>query len=215
MQVPGAATRDLLGLGSEKPGELPLEAQPRVLLDDALADRIGYLVAAEAEHVYGCAGREEISLGTGLEADAGGVVHGDRVCNELAVVGGHMVAVGELACDRGAANREVMSGTGLESPVSWNIAATYRSSRSNVIPCSDQALVACRATIFSHASLIVEDVKSKSMSIVRRAARCSPHARSQQIAQTRRSRRCVPRASSRRASRLHVVVPRGGFTHRK
>src|SRR5262249_46171294 len=28
VQVPGAATRDLLGLGSEKPGELPLEAQP-------------------------------------------------------------------------------------------------------------------------------------------------------------------------------------------
>jgi hypothetical protein len=46
MQVPGAATRDLLGLGSEKSGELPLEAQPRVLLDDALADCIGYLVAA-------------------------------------------------------------------------------------------------------------------------------------------------------------------------
>ena len=46
VQVPGAATRDLLGLGSEKPGELPLEAQPRVLLDDALADCIGYLVAA-------------------------------------------------------------------------------------------------------------------------------------------------------------------------
>jgi hypothetical protein len=46
VQVPGAAARDLLGLGSEKPGELPLEAQPRVLLDDALADCIGYLVAA-------------------------------------------------------------------------------------------------------------------------------------------------------------------------
>ena len=46
VQIPGAATRDLLGLGSEKPGELPLEAQPRVLLDDALADCIGYLVAA-------------------------------------------------------------------------------------------------------------------------------------------------------------------------
>jgi hypothetical protein len=46
VQVPGAATRDLLGLGSEKPGELPLEAQTRVLLDDALADCIGYLVAA-------------------------------------------------------------------------------------------------------------------------------------------------------------------------
>jgi hypothetical protein len=46
VQVPGAATRDLLGLGSEKPGELPLEAQPRVLLDHALADCIGYLVAA-------------------------------------------------------------------------------------------------------------------------------------------------------------------------
>jgi pimeloyl-ACP methyl ester carboxylesterase len=30
----------LLGLGSEKPGELSLEAQPRVLLDDALADCI-------------------------------------------------------------------------------------------------------------------------------------------------------------------------------
>ena len=37
---------DLLGLDSEKPGELPLEAQPRVLLDDALADCTGYLVAA-------------------------------------------------------------------------------------------------------------------------------------------------------------------------
>jgi len=46
VQVPGAATRDLLGLGSEKPGELPLKAQPRVFLDDALADCIGYLVAA-------------------------------------------------------------------------------------------------------------------------------------------------------------------------
>ena len=46
VQVPGAATGDLLGLGSEKPGELPLEAQPRVFLDDALADCIGYLVAA-------------------------------------------------------------------------------------------------------------------------------------------------------------------------
>src|SRR5918996_940302 len=46
VQVPGAATRDLLGLGSEKPGELPLEAQPWVLLDDSLADCIGYLVAA-------------------------------------------------------------------------------------------------------------------------------------------------------------------------
>ena len=46
MQVPGAATRDLPGLGSEKPGELPLEAQPRVLLDDALTDCIGYFVAA-------------------------------------------------------------------------------------------------------------------------------------------------------------------------
>ena len=46
VQVPGAATRDLLGLGSEKPGELPLEAKPRVVLDDALADCIGYLVAA-------------------------------------------------------------------------------------------------------------------------------------------------------------------------
>jgi hypothetical protein len=46
VQVPGAATRDLLGLGSKKPGELPLEAQSRVLLDDALADCIGYLVAS-------------------------------------------------------------------------------------------------------------------------------------------------------------------------
>ena len=46
VQVPGAAARDLLGLGSEKAGELPLEAQPRVLLDDAFADRVGYLAAA-------------------------------------------------------------------------------------------------------------------------------------------------------------------------
>ena len=43
VQVPGAAVGDLLGLGSEKPGELPLEAQPRVLLNDAVADCIGYL----------------------------------------------------------------------------------------------------------------------------------------------------------------------------
>jgi hypothetical protein len=57
VEVPGAATRDLLGLGSEKPGELPLEAQPRVLVDDALADCIGYLVAVQAEHIDGCAGR--------------------------------------------------------------------------------------------------------------------------------------------------------------
>src|SRR6185295_1704274 len=67
VQVPGAATRDLLGLGAEKPGELPLEAQPRVLLDDALADCIGYLVAAQAEHVDGCAGGQEVGLGTGFE----------------------------------------------------------------------------------------------------------------------------------------------------
>src|SRR4051794_11572151 len=46
VQVPGTAAGDLLGLRSEQPGELPLEAQPRVLLDDALADCIGYLVAA-------------------------------------------------------------------------------------------------------------------------------------------------------------------------
>ena len=46
VQVPGAATRDLLGLGSEKPGELPLEAQPRVLPDDAVAHCIRYLLAA-------------------------------------------------------------------------------------------------------------------------------------------------------------------------
>jgi hypothetical protein len=57
VQIPGAAARDLLGLGSEKAGELPLEARPRVLLDDALADCIGYLVAPEAEHIDGCAGR--------------------------------------------------------------------------------------------------------------------------------------------------------------
>ena len=97
VQVPGAATRDLLGLGSEKPGELALEAQPRVLLDDALADRIGYLVAAQAEHINGCAGRQEVGLGTGVEAYAGGVVHGDRVGNELADIGRHAAAVGELA----------------------------------------------------------------------------------------------------------------------
>src|SRR4051812_11631116 len=41
VQVPGPTTRDLLGLGAEKPGELPLEAQPRVLPDDALADCLG------------------------------------------------------------------------------------------------------------------------------------------------------------------------------
>jgi arabinan endo-1,5-alpha-L-arabinosidase len=40
-RLPGAAARDLLGLGAEKPGELPLETQPRVLLDDAPADCIG------------------------------------------------------------------------------------------------------------------------------------------------------------------------------
>ena len=57
VQVPGAATRDLLGLGSEKPGELPLEAEARLLRDDALTECIGYLVAAQAEHIDGCAGR--------------------------------------------------------------------------------------------------------------------------------------------------------------
>jgi hypothetical protein len=46
VQVPSTATRDLLGLGSKKPGELPLEAQPWVLLDDPVAHFIGYLVAA-------------------------------------------------------------------------------------------------------------------------------------------------------------------------
>ena len=57
VQIPGAATGDLPGLGSEQPGALPLAAQPRVLLDDALANCIGYLIAAQAEHVDGCAGR--------------------------------------------------------------------------------------------------------------------------------------------------------------
>jgi hypothetical protein len=71
VQVPGAATRDLLGLGSQKRGELAREAQPRVLLNDALADCIGNLVAAEAERVDGCAGGQEVGLGTGFEADAG------------------------------------------------------------------------------------------------------------------------------------------------
>ena len=55
VQVPGAATGDLLAPAPEKSGELPLEAQPRVLMDDALADGIGYLVAAQAENVDGCA----------------------------------------------------------------------------------------------------------------------------------------------------------------
>src|SRR3954454_5154323 len=87
VQVPGAATRDLLGLGSQKPGELPPEAQPRVLLDDARSDRIGYLVAAQTEHIDGGAGGEEVGLSTGFEADAGGVMHGDRVRDELTIVG--------------------------------------------------------------------------------------------------------------------------------
>ena len=46
VQVPRATTRHSLGLGSEEPGELPLEAQPGVLLDDALPDCVGYLVTA-------------------------------------------------------------------------------------------------------------------------------------------------------------------------
>src|SRR5262249_34732172 len=106
-QIPGAATRDLPGLGAEKPGERPLEAQPRAFLADGLADLIGYLAAAEAEHIDGCAGREQVRLGPGFEANAGGVVHGDRVRDELAVIGGHAVPVGELAGHRGATNREV------------------------------------------------------------------------------------------------------------
>src|SRR5215212_12083868 len=46
VQVPGAATRNLLGLGSQQSGELPLEAQPWVLPDDASADRVGDLVGS-------------------------------------------------------------------------------------------------------------------------------------------------------------------------
>jgi hypothetical protein len=34
VQVPGATVRDLLGLGSQQRGELPLESDPRVVLDD-------------------------------------------------------------------------------------------------------------------------------------------------------------------------------------
>jgi hypothetical protein len=46
VQVPRATTRNSLGLGSQEPGELPLEAQPGILLDDALPDCVGYLVTA-------------------------------------------------------------------------------------------------------------------------------------------------------------------------
>ena len=62
-------------------------------------------------------------------------MHGDRISHQLADIGGHAVAVGELALAN-AALRTVKStsGTGLGIPVLWNIAARYRSSRSNVIP---------------------------------------------------------------------------------
>ena len=63
-------------------------------------------------------------------------MHGDRVGDELAVIGRHVwLSVNSRAT---AALRTVKStlGTGLGIPVSWNIAARYRSSRSNVIPLS-------------------------------------------------------------------------------
>jgi hypothetical protein len=53
-----------------------------------------------------------------LRADAGGVVHGDRVRDELAVIGGYVVAVGELACNVALRTVKSTSGTGLGIPVS-------------------------------------------------------------------------------------------------
>src|SRR4051794_20972579 len=41
VQVPGAATRNLLGLGAQQSGELPFEVQPWVLPDDVSADCVG------------------------------------------------------------------------------------------------------------------------------------------------------------------------------
>jgi hypothetical protein len=52
------------------------------------------------------------------------VVQGDGVGDELAAVGRHAVAGGELAGQLRAADGEVDMGTGLGRPVSWNIAAT-------------------------------------------------------------------------------------------
>src|SRR5215470_5726857 len=69
VQIPRPAARDLLGLRAPQRGELALEPQPRELLDDAPADRVGDLVAARAEDVDCRAGGHEIGLGAGLEAD--------------------------------------------------------------------------------------------------------------------------------------------------
>src|SRR4051812_4610359 len=49
VQVPRPAATDLLGLRAPQRGEFALEPQPRELLDDAPADRVGDLVAARAE----------------------------------------------------------------------------------------------------------------------------------------------------------------------
>src|SRR5919204_2528087 len=57
MQVPRAPARNLLGLGAQQPRELPLEAQPRVLRDYALADGVRDLIAAQPEHVDRCPSR--------------------------------------------------------------------------------------------------------------------------------------------------------------
>src|ERR671930_470555 len=73
MQVPRAPARNLLGLGAEQPRELPLEAQPRVLRDHALADGVRDLIAAQPEHVDRCPGRQQIGLSTRVEVDPGGV----------------------------------------------------------------------------------------------------------------------------------------------
>src|SRR4051812_4991632 len=64
VQVPGAPARDLLGLGSEKPGELPLEAQPRVLLDDALADGIPVSVSMSPDGREPRSRRRDYEAGT-------------------------------------------------------------------------------------------------------------------------------------------------------
>jgi hypothetical protein len=37
---------------------------------------MGDLVAAQSEQIDGCAGGQEVGLGTGFQADAGGVVQG-------------------------------------------------------------------------------------------------------------------------------------------
>src|SRR5262245_7056172 len=97
---------NLLGLGPQQPGELPLESHTRVALDDRLPDCVGYLVAAP-EHIDCCTGGKQEGFGAGFNTDARRVMQGNRVRHALASSFWYVMQVSELARQCCAADREV------------------------------------------------------------------------------------------------------------